>query len=174
MLENLYQFSRSRLSWVLLLVVIVSLELCALYFQHVMLLAPCVMCIYERLAMLGIALSAAIGLCQPQNPIFRGLGLIGWIFSSVQGLLLALEHVDYQFHPSPFKTCDIFVNFPDWAPLNQWAPWLFEAYGDCSKVVWTFMDLSMPQWLVIIFGVSLVVAVVFTLVQITGFKQQKA
>jgi disulfide bond formation protein DsbB len=124
--------------------------------------------------MFGIAISAAIGLCQPQNPILRGLGLVGWIFSSIQGVMLALEHVDYQFNPSPFKTCDIFVNFPDWAPLNQWVPWLFEAYGDCSKVVWQFMGLSMPQWLVIIFSVSLVVAVAFTLVQIVGLKKHKA
>ncbi len=52
--------------------------------------------------------------------------------------MLAIEHVNYQFNPSPFATCDLFVTFPAWAPLNQWAPNLFEAYGDCSKVVWQF------------------------------------
>ncbi|GEM79771.1 disulfide bond formation protein DsbB [Vibrio superstes] len=174
MLENLYQFSRSRLSWLLLLLAIIAFELCALYFEHVMLLAPCVMCIYERVAMMGIIGSAAVGLCQPQNPLLRGLGLVGWIASSFQGLMLALEHVDYQFNPSPFKTCDIFVNFPSWAPLNEWAPWMFEAYGECSKIVWQFVGLSMPQWLVIIFGASLGVAVLFTLLQFVGLKKTSA
>ncbi|PMG04764.1 disulfide bond formation protein B [Vibrio breoganii] len=170
MLENLYQFSRSRLSWLLLLLAMIAFELCALYFQHVVLLAPCVMCIYERVAMMGIAVAAAVGLCKPQNPIVRGLGFVGWIASSYKGLMLALEHVDYQFHPSPFKTCDIFVNFPSWAPLDKWVPWMFEPSGDCSKIVWQFFELSMPQWLVIIFGASLGVSIVFTLLQLLGLK----
>ncbi len=172
MLDSLYQFSRNRLSWSLLLLVIIALELCALYFQHVMMLAPCVMCIYERVAMFGIALAAVIGLINPKNTFLRLIGLAAWVTSSFKGLLLSLEHVDYQFNPSPFKTCDIFVNFPDWAPLNQWAPWLFEAYGDCSKIVWQFLDLSMPQWLVIIFGISLVISFIFSAVQLVALKNK--
>lgn len=172
MLDSLYQFSRNRLSWLLLLLVILALELCALYFQHVMMLAPCVMCIYERVAMFGIGIAAIIGMINPKNTLLRVVGLAGWLISSLKGLLLALEHVDYQFNPSPFKTCDIFVNFPDWAPLNQWAPWLFEAYGDCSKIVWQFLDLSMPQWLVIIFGISLVMSLLFSAVQLMALRNR--
>ncbi len=43
-----------RRAWLLLLAFIIVFEACALFFQHVMMLAPCVMCIYERVAMLGI------------------------------------------------------------------------------------------------------------------------
>ncbi len=113
------------------------------------------MCIYERIAMLGIVGAAMIGFINPSNAVVRWLGLAAWGASAYKGLLLALEHVDYQFNPSPFKTCDLFVKFPEWAPLNEWAPWMFEAYGDCSKVVWEFLTLSMPQWLVIIFAGNL-------------------
>ncbi|WP_154215661.1 disulfide bond formation protein B, partial [Vibrio parahaemolyticus] len=52
--SSLNQFSKGRLSWLLLLLFIIFFEACALYFQHVMMLAPCVMCIYERVAMMGI------------------------------------------------------------------------------------------------------------------------
>ncbi|WP_394239771.1 disulfide bond formation protein DsbB [Vibrio astriarenae] len=155
-LYSLQTFSKSRLSWLLLFIIILAFEATALYFEHVMLLAPCVMCIYERVAMLGIAVAALIGAIAPRNPVIRWLGLAGWGFSSHKGLMLSLEHVDYQFNPSPFKTCDLFVNFPDWAPLNQWVPWMFEAYGDCSKVVWEFLGLSMPQWLAVIFAGNLI------------------
>lgn len=158
-------FSRRRLSWLLLLGFIVFFEACALYFEHVMMLAPCVMCIYERVAMLGIGGAAVIGAIAPQNPLFRWLGLIGWGASAYKGLMLAMQHVEYQFHPSPFATCDLFVQFPSWAPLNQWAPWMFEAYGDCSKIVWQFMDMSMPQWLVVIFAANLVVLALVILSQ---------
>ena len=164
-LNSLNQFSKGRLSWLLLLLFVVFFEACALYFQHVMMLAPCVMCIYERVAMMGVGVAAIVGLMAPNNPVFRWLGLIGWGLSSYKGLLLAQQHVDYQFNPSPFATCDLFVTFPSWAPLNQWAPWIFEAYGDCSKIVWQFLDLSMPQWLVVIFAGNLIALALIVIAQ---------
>ncbi|MFH4859407.1 disulfide bond formation protein DsbB [Vibrio diabolicus] len=164
-LNSLNQFSKGRLSWLLLLLFVVFFEACALYFQHVMMLAPCVMCIYERVAMMGVGVAAIIGLMAPNNPVFRWLGLIGWGLSSYKGLLLAQQHVDYQFNPSPFATCDLFVTFPSWAPLNQWVPWMFEAYGDCSKIVWQFLDLSMPQWLVVIFAGNLIALALIVIAQ---------
>ncbi len=152
----LNQFSKGRLSWFLLLAFVIFFEAAALVFQHVMMLSPCVMCIYERVAMLGVGIGAMIGLIAPNNPVARWIGLGVWGGSAYNGLMLSLEHVDYQFNPSPFATCDLFVTFPEWAPLNEWAPWMFEAYGDCSKVVWQFLTLSMPQWLVVIFAANLI------------------
>ncbi|MBY7903204.1 disulfide bond formation protein DsbB [Vibrio fluvialis] len=170
-LSGLKSFSQSRLSWGLLFAFIIFFEACALFFQHVMMLAPCVMCIYERIAMLGIGGAAVIGLIAPQNPLFRWIGLIAWGGSAYKGLTLAMQHVDYQFNPSPFATCDLFVMLPSWAPLNQWLPWMFEAYGDCSKVVWQFLSLSMPQWLVIIFAANLVALAVIILAQLAKSKR---
>lgn len=169
-MQFLNSFSKSRLSWGLLLLFVIFFEACALFFQHVMKLDPCVMCIYERVAMLGVGVAALVGLIAPQNIVFRWLGLAGWGVSAYWGLTLANEHVGYQFNPSPFATCDLFVRFPEWAPLNQWMPWMFEATGDCSKVVWTFMGQSMPQWLVIIFAANLVALTVIVIAQFFGKK----
>lgn len=52
------------------------------------------MCIYERVAMMGIGGAAIIGLIAPQNGVVRWLGLAAWGYSSYRGLSLALEHVD--------------------------------------------------------------------------------
>lgn len=170
-LSSIKTFSQRRLSWLLLLLFVVFFEACALFFQHVMMLSPCVMCIYERVAMLGIGGAALVGLIAPNNPVIRWLGLAAWGASSYKGLTLALQHVDYQFNPSPFATCDLFVTFPDWAPLNKWVPWMFEAYGDCSKVVWQFLTLSMPQWLVVIFAANLVALAVIVVAQLAKSKR---
>lgn len=170
-LSNIKTFSQRRLSWLLLLLFVIFFEACALFFQHVMMLSPCVMCIYERVAMLGIGGAALVGLVAPNNPIFRWLGLAIWGASAYKGLALSLQHVDYQFNPSPFATCDLFVTFPDWAPLNNWVPWMFEAYGDCSKVVWQFLTLSMPQWLVVIFAANLVALAVVVVAQVAKSKR---
>ncbi|MBW3696529.1 disulfide bond formation protein DsbB [Vibrio sp. T187] len=169
-LSTLKDFSKGRLSWFLLLAFVIFFEACALFFQHVMMLSPCVMCIYERVAMLGVGVAAMIGLVNPNNTIIRWLGLAAWGASAYKGLALSLQHVDYQFNPSPFATCDLFVTFPSWAPLNDWAPWMFEAFGDCSKVVWQFLSLSMPQWLVVIFAGNLIALAVIVLAQFAKSK----
>jgi len=163
-------FSKNRLSWLLLLLSVIFFEASALFFQHIMQLSPCVMCIYERVAMFAVGGAAIIGLIAPQHSLFRWLGLTAWGAGAYKGLILALEHVDYQFNPAPFATCDLFVTFPDWAPINQWAPWLFEAYGDCSEIVWQFLGLSMPQWLVVIFAGNLIALAFIVLAQFTSGK----
>ncbi|MEZ8823006.1 disulfide bond formation protein DsbB [Vibrio amylolyticus] len=164
-LNTIKTFSQNRISWLLLLIFIIFFEACALFFQHVMMLPPCVMCIYERIAMLGIGGAAFIGLLNPKSAIIRWLGLAAWGASSYKGLALSMQHVDYQFNPSPFATCDLFVTFPSWAPLNQWVPWMFEAYGECSKIVWQFLGLSMPQWLVVVFAANLIALAVIVISQ---------
>lgn len=165
------QISRSRGAWFLLMLSAFAFEICALFFQHWMQLQPCVMCIYERVAMLGVLCAGLIGMIAPKNILIRWLGLLTWGISAGWGLKLSVEHVGYQF-PDPDvlfgAVCDIFVSFPSWAPLNQWFPSLFEASGDCSKVVWNFLSLSMPQWLVVIFSCMLLVFTVVIIAQFMG------
>ncbi len=162
LLSSLNNFSHKRISWFLLFGFIVFFNACAYVFQHIMKLDPCVMCIYERVAMTAIGLAALLGAINPKTGIIRWLGIAGWAAASYKGLTLSLEHVSYQ--NSLFATCSI-LSFPEWAPLNKWYPAFFEASGDCSEIVWQFATLSMPQWLVIIFGASLASAAVIALSQ---------
>ncbi len=161
-------FSHSRLSWLLLFSFSLFFLLCALSFQHIMDLAPCVMCIYERVAMIAIGLAAMVGAISPQNAVIRWTGLITWGAAAYKGLMLAIEHVDYQ--TNIFATCEP-LRFPEWAPLNKWIPWYFEAPGNCSEIVWQFLTLSMPQWLVIIFAGNLVALAVIIIAQFATNKK---
>lgn len=54
MLRFLNQCSRGRGAWLLMALTAFALEMVALWFQHVMLLKPCVLCIYERSALFGV------------------------------------------------------------------------------------------------------------------------
>ncbi|STQ76559.1 Disulfide oxidoreductase [Grimontia hollisae] len=176
MLSYFNKISRGRGAWFLLMLSGLILEGCALFFQHVMHLAPCVMCIYERVAMLGVVGAGLIGMLAPHNALIRWSGLVAWGVAAGWGLKLSIEHVGYQF-PDPNDlfgaTCDIFVSFPSWAPLNQWVPWMFEASGDCSKIVWQFLTLSMPQWLVVIFAAMLIVLAIVILSQLFGKRERR-
>lgn len=157
MLNYLKQISLSRGSWFLLLLSCLAFEATGLYFQHSMGLLPCVMCIYERVAFLGIAIAALIGMSIPCSLLMRLLALGLGVFSAVKGLLLSLHHMDYQLNPAPWNQCPVMVEFPSTLPLNKWLPQMFEAYGPCSESQWSFLGFAMPQWLAIIFTVYIII-----------------
>lgn len=151
-----------RWPWLLLATSAFILELCALYFQHVMKLDPCVMCVYERLTMIAIIAAGLIGATAPNNLFIRLIAFALWALGAVWGLLLAIEHTNYQFNPSPFATCDFLPNFPEWLPLHQMLPWLFNPSADCSEISWQFFGYSMPQWLIVSFTIYILIFIVVT------------
>ncbi|MDR2224488.1 MULTISPECIES: disulfide bond formation protein DsbB [Providencia] len=157
--------SQGRGAWLLMAFTAFMLECAALYFQHVMKLQPCVMCIYERVALLGVMFAGLIGAIAPRNVIIRWVAIVVWIYAAWRGLDLAWEHTMLQLYPSPFASCDFFVNFPDWLPLQEWVPAMFEATGDCSVRQWAFLGLDMPQWLIGIFAAYILVAVIVLISQ---------
>lgn len=157
MFSYLKQISLSRGSWFLLLLSCIAFEATGLYFQHNMQLAPCVMCIYERVAFLGIACAALIGLIAPRSLLLRLLALALGLASAVKGLLLALQHTEYQLNPKPWEQCPLMVEFPETLPLNKWLPQIFESYGSCSELQWSFLGFAMPQWLIVIFAAYVLV-----------------
>lgn len=160
MAEFLRQLARRRQPWLLLAVSALFLELCALFFQHGLGLKPCVMCVYERAATMGILFAGLLGTIAPEKRWIRWPAMLLWGYSAWQGLQLALKHVDYQLNPSPFNVCSPFADFPHYAPLDQWLPWMFFPNGDCSEINWQFVGYSMPQWLVALFAAYLVVFMV--------------
>ncbi|WP_029591821.1 disulfide bond formation protein DsbB [Franconibacter pulveris] len=170
MLRFLNQCSRGRGAWLLLALTAFALELVALWFQHVMMLKPCVLCIYERCALFGVMGAGIVGAIAPKTPL-RFVAILIWIYSAVKGLMLSYEHTMVQLHPSPFATCDFAARFPTWLPLDKWLPQVFVASGDCAERQWSFLSLEMPQWLMVIFGAYLLVAALVVIAQF--FKPKK-
>ncbi|WP_416308108.1 disulfide bond formation protein DsbB [Neptunicella sp. SCSIO 80796] len=165
MLRNIAIWPEHAAAWKLLFISTLGLELAALYFQYVMDLAPCIMCIYQRTAVFGIMLSALVGIFLSQNILFRLVALTGWGVSAIWGTLIAYEHVDIQTAANPFfASCEIVPNFPSWLKLHEWVPQIFAATGDCGDIDWQFMQMSMPQWMMAIFAAySLVWALVLVI-----------
>jgi disulfide bond formation protein DsbB len=164
MLQYLNRHSKGRGAWLLMALTAFLLELVALYFQHVMHLKPCVMCIYQRCALFGIMGAGLVGAIAPQSKL-RYPAILLWIYSAARGVDLAWQHTQLQLHPSPFATCDFAVSFPGWLPLDKWLPSVFVASGDCAEKQWQFLSLQMPQWLVVIFTVFLAIGVLVLIAQ---------
>ncbi|OOF67737.1 disulfide bond formation protein DsbB [Rodentibacter caecimuris] len=153
MLRFLKQFSFSRFSWGLLAVSALALELIALYFQYGLNLKPCVLCVYERLAICGLICAGIIGCIYPKGLILRLTALIVGLISALWGGIISLRHLDLQMNPVPWKQCEFLPNFPETLPFHQWFPFLFSPTGSCNESQWDFLGLTMVQWLVVIFSI---------------------
>lgn len=164
MLTYLNRCSQGRGAWLLLTLTALALLMAALWFQHMMGLKPCVMCIYERCALAGVMVAGVVGTIAPRTPL-RWAALLIWLYSAWEGAHLSWEHTMMQLHPNPFVTCDFAASFPGWLPLDKWLPTVFVATGDCADRTWSLFSLSMPQWVVVIFATYLLVAALVLVAQ---------
>jgi disulfide bond formation protein DsbB len=158
-IDWLATLSMSRKAWIALAVSGIGLEVSALVFQYGLDLEPCVMCIYIRLAVLGLVLAGLVGAIAPGKPAVALLGFVVWAVAAVQGLVLSRELVAIQA-AGPYSlevTCSFLPNFPEWLPLHEWMPKLFMPTGSCTDETWTLFGLSMAQWLVGIFAAYIII-----------------
>ena len=91
MLRFLNQCSQGQGAWLLMAFTALALELTALWFQHVMLLKPCVLCIYERCALFGVLGAALIGAIARKLPL-RYVAMVIWLYGAFRGVQLTYEH----------------------------------------------------------------------------------
>ena len=138
MLRFLNQCSQGRGAWLLMAFTALALELTALWFQHVMLLKPCVLCIYERCALFGVLGAALIGAIAPKTPL-RYVAMVIWLYSAFRGVQLTYEHTMLQLYPSPFATCDFMARFPEWLPLDG-----FQHQG-CPDQCYIYWQYAFPE-----------------------------
>ena len=171
MLSYFKELSLNRTAWLLLAFIAFALEASGIYFQYGMGLVPCVMCVYERLAILGLLIAGLIGAISPRFFLTRWLGLLLWGFSVYKGLALAIKHHDYQANPSPWNQCEFKPEFPQTMPFDQWFPSIF-VFGsvNCSDKQWEMFGLGMPEWLIVAFSIF---ALFFIIVLLSQFKRAK-
>lgn len=125
----------------------------ATYFQFVGGLEPCPLCISQRIGILltGIVFLLAL-LHNPGHVGVKAYALIGTL-TALAGGSISVRHVWLQhLPPEEVPECGpgleyIFNNFP----LTETLKLMLSGTGDCAKVDWTFLGLSMPAWTLIAF-----------------------
>lgn len=170
-LNILNVYSTSRKYWILLIISVIYLECVAIFLQNVLSLKPCILCIYQRCALYGIAIAGLIATISPNYILLRMLSIFIWIYSAGKGFFLAKEQINLQLYPSPFSKCDLFVTFPQWLPLNKWFPIIFDTnHNDCSIHKWYFLSLETSQWMLIIFSIYFIIGFFVCVSQIIKIK----
>ena len=172
MLNNISTWPALRWPWFLIAGSALTLELAALYFQYGMGLEPCVMCIYQRTAVTALIFAPIPALISPRSVVLRTLSLVLCLLAIIWGAQIAFEHVQMQ-NPENFMlllSCDVIPNFPEWLQLHTLIPSIFEARGTCGDIDWSFLGLSMPQWMTVIFVVYLLAISVVYLIRLVKTK----
>lgn len=123
----------------------------ALYAQHVLLMDPCPLCIFQRIAV--IALGIIFLLVALQNPAKLGARVYASLLAIVAGggAAVAGWHVHLQNLPADeVPSCGPgFEYIVDNFPLSDALSLIFKGSGECAEVSWRLLGLSMPTWVVI-------------------------
>ncbi len=126
--------------------VCVGLLAFGLYLQHFQGLEPCPMCVVQRYTLVIIALCAGLGAALGGS---RSLRVGGWltVMSGGFGAFVAARQSWLQWFPPEMPACgrDIYGMIETF-PLQRVIPMIFKGSGDCTKVDWTFLTLSIANW----------------------------
>lgn len=131
----------------------------AYFFQHYMGLSPCFLCIVQRIAVIGIGLSAlfllmfeSLTLTKIKKTILMSLGYLFYFATALSGLIAAGRQIYIQRFPDPYASCGPGYEYIlENSSLAQSIPQLFLATGNCSEIEWTFLGFSMAECMIPIF-----------------------
>lgn len=129
------------------------------FFQFVMDLAPCPLCISQRIAilLLGIVFLTAAA----HNPARKGINIYAILGAlvAVAGGSISARHVWIQhLPPNEVPECGpglsyVFENFP----LTETLKLMLSGTGECAKVDWSLFGISIPGWTLVAFvGLAIV------------------
>lgn len=120
----------------------------ALYTQRFDALEPCPLCIFQRMAILALGVGFLLAAALPPR---RWAGVLGSALVLLPALTaggIAARHVYIQsLPPGQVPACGATLDYM-WEvfPVMEVLRKVFTGSGECAKVDWTFLGLSMPGW----------------------------
>lgn len=125
----------------------------ALFVEHVLLLEPCPLCVFQRMA--TIALGIFFLAATLHNPAGWGRRVYAalLVIAAGSGIGVAGRHVWLQsLPPDQVPSCGPgFEYIIDAFPLADALKMIFTGSGECAEIDWQFLGLSMPAWVLICF-----------------------
>jgi disulfide bond formation protein DsbB len=123
----------------------------ALYAEHVLGLTPCPLCIFQRVAV--IAVGVLFLLAALHNPGRTGARVYGVLtgLAALGGVAIAARHVWIQAQPpGTVAACGADLDYLlEILPLSEVISKVLTGSGECGKVDWTLLGLTMPAWVAI-------------------------
>jgi protein dithiol:quinone oxidoreductase len=120
----------------------------ALYAEHVLGLAPCPLCIFQRIAV--IVLGVLFLIAAIHNPRAGGRKVYGSliVLAALAGIGIAARHIWIQAQPpGTVAACGADLNYMlEILPLKEVISKVLTGSGECGQINWRMLGLSMPWW----------------------------
>jgi len=133
----------------------------ALYAQYVLLLDPCPLCVFQRIATISLGAVFLVAALHGPGRIGARVYAVLIVLTAGFGVGVATWHVYLQNLPSDeVPGCGpgfeyIMDNFALFDALSM----IFKGSGECADVLWRMLGLSMPSWVIIGLGGLLIAGV---------------
>ncbi len=139
----------------------------ALYAQYALGLAPCPLCIFQRVATIATGILFLIAAIH--NPRITGARVYGALIgiAALGGMLVSARHVWIQAQPpGTVAACGADLDYLlEIMPVTEVVSKVLTGSGECGKIDWTLLGLSMPWW------VAMSLAVVGAWALVVNFKK---
>jgi disulfide bond formation protein DsbB len=123
----------------------------ALYAQYGLRLEPCPLCILQRIAVITIGLLFLLALLH--DPRRGGARIYGTLIAlaAAAGSAVAARHVWIQAQPAgTVAECGASLDYMlDVLPPGEVLMKVLKGSGECSKLDWSLLGLSMPAWVLV-------------------------
>lgn len=156
MTSFLKTLANSSWYWVILILVGLSFEGVALFYQYVLEYGPCPLCIHTRILVLAFVLVAIVALLVRRTGFWRFYHLLNvlimaWLCERAY-ILLGTER------GFVLTECGVDSGLPGWFALDQWFPALFGVMESCGYTPPMPFGISMAEALIVVFPLMLVVS----------------
>ncbi|MEM1141124.1 MAG: disulfide bond formation protein B [Pseudomonadota bacterium] len=149
-----------RPTFFLLMAITVAAMGIALVMQYQMGLAPCPLCVTQRLFVILVGVFALLaGVHNPEN-IGRKIYAALCLLSAILGGAVASRHIWLQSLPEDMApACGPSIGYMlETLPLSETFTVIMMGDGNCAETVWTFLGLSIPQQTLALFVVLATIA----------------
>lgn len=158
----LSSYINTRIIYLSVFLVCCSLLGFGLYLEYAVELEPCPLCVFQRIAYICIALVSLVaaihGPKNIANRIYSGLILLAALTGGgIAARQVWLQHLP----PEKVPECGPGLEYMlDTFPLGQALKMILSGSGECAKVDWTFLGLSIAEWSLIWFVMFMVISLV--------------
>ncbi len=161
MLQKYLNISSSKWYWLALLLLGISLEASALFYQYVLDYPPCVLCIHVRIWVLGMIVISLLALKFYKNSL-------GLLTSQIVMTLLSLGLFErsYQLLGTErgfvYGECNMESGLPAWFALDSWFPSVFKIWAACGYTPELLFGVTMAEALIVMSFILLSLSFIFT------------
>ena len=171
MLDRLANIGNSGFYWLALALIALSFEAVALFYQYVLELMPCVLCIQVRLWVMALIIVALLVLLLRR---FRFMTVAGHLLTVL--IAAGLLERSYQLLGTErgfvFGDCGFDLGLPAWFSPDKWFPTLFEVQTSCGYTPELLFGITMAEALIVASVVFMLVSLAMTVAAIARAQKE--